>query len=124
MTANPAQAFKILKKMGAPPGQLESATTFTLDSHENLTVEQAAENIAKHFSKISQEFDPLNIDHLPERVQDKLKSPESESKVPFLSTFEVYKTIMAAKKPKSGVPSDLPSKIMAEFAPEIATPAT
>ena len=58
MTANPAQAFKILKKMGAPPGQLESATTFTLDSHENLTVEQAAENIAKHFSKLMAEFVP------------------------------------------------------------------
>ena len=31
--------------------------------------------------------------------------------------------IKLAKKPKSGVPGDLPTKIVTEFAPEIAAPA-
>ena len=33
-----------------------------------------------------------------------------------------YKKIRAAKKPKSGVPNDLPRIITQEFAPELATP--
>ena len=119
---NPGQTFNILKRMGAPPGQIDESATFTLDNHEHLSSLESAEQIAHHFSKISQEFPPLSCDLLPDRVNMKLKSPESESPVPKLEPFDVYRNILAANKPKSGVPWDLPKKIVTEFAPELSTP--
>ena len=105
-STNPAQTISILKKMGAPPGQIDDFGTFTLENQGN----------------VSQEFPPLNHENLPERVCNKIGNPESESAVPRLSELDVYKNIMAANKPKSGVPSDLPRKIVTEFSPELATP--
>ena len=66
---NPGQAYNILKKLGAQPGDCIDSNTFTLPSHESegLSEEQSAERIAEHFAEISQEFPPLNI--LPPNVQ-------------------------------------------------------
>ena len=41
---------------------------------------------------------------------------------PVLDEFDVYQKIKKAKKPKAGVPNDLPRKLIQEFAPELATP--
>ena len=119
---NPGQAYRILKKMGAQPGECGESGTFTLPTHEHLFLEDSAELIAEHFSKISQEFPLLNVQELPERVTLKLKNPESESVIPEISEYSVYKNIMAANKPKSGVPGDLPKKLVTEFGPELSTP--
>ena len=42
--------------------------------------------------------------------------------VPILDELEVYQKIMKAKKPKAGVPGDLPKTLIQEFAPELSTP--
>ena len=57
----PGQAYSILKKMGAQPGDCIDSNTFTLPAHESesLTDLQSAERIATHFAAISQEFVPL-----------------------------------------------------------------
>ena len=60
------------------------------------------------------------METLPERVQQKLISPESESSVPNIEEYEVYNKIKAAKKPKSGVPGDLPRRLVNEFSPELS----
>jgi hypothetical protein len=120
--SNPGQAYNILKKMGAQPGECDDGSNFTLPSHENLTPMESAEKIAEHFSKISREFPPLNMETLPERVRQKLVSPESESKIPLIMEHEVFSRIKSANKPKSGVPGDLPRKLVTEFGPELATP--
>ena len=39
-----------------------------------------------------------------------------------ISDYETYRKICAAKKPKSGVPMDLPKLIVQEFSPELAKP--
>ena len=119
---NPSKAYSILKRMGAQPGECEESNTFTLPEHDDLSVQEAADRIAEHFSKISQEFPPLSTDILPERVNIKLASPESESKIPFIYEYEVYDNIRAANKPKSGVPGDLPRKLINEFGPELSLP--
>ena len=118
---NPGKAYRILKKMGAQPGDCSEGSSFNLPSHEseNLTDEQSAERIAQHFADISQQFPPLNINLLPERVKTKLKS---ESTPPIIEDYEVYEKIKSAKKPHSGVPGDLPRLITKEFAPELAKP--
>ena len=45
-----------------------------------------------------------------------------ESTPPSISELECYQKILAAKKPQSGVPGDLPSALIKEFAVELAEP--
>ena len=103
-------------------GDCIDSNTFTLPGHEdeNLTEEQSAERIADFFAHISQEFPPLDVKLLPLRVQHKLDSDSSP--LPVIDNYDVYQKIRAAKKPKSGVPGDLPRVIVQDFAPELATP--
>ena len=119
---NLAQAYNILKRMGAQPGVLDEKNTFTLPNHQNLTHVEAANKIAEHFSQISREYPPLNSETLPDRVKIKLDSPESESCVPVLMEHQVFEKIKRANKPKSGVPGDLPRKLVTEFGPELSNP--
>ena len=119
---NPGRAYSILKKMGAQPGDCEETNTFTLPTHDNLTIQEATDRIAEHFSKVSREFPPIDEDQLPERVTLKTNSPESESPIPKISEHEVYENIQAANKPKSGVPGDMPKRLVTEFSPELSVP--
>ena len=118
---NPGKAFNILKRMGSMPGDCIDGNTFKLPSHEqeNLSDEQCAEHIADHFAEISNQFPPLDLTSLPARVQTKLQSSD---RPPVVSDHEVYSKIRAAKKPRSGVPNDLPKLLVQEFAPELAKP--
>ena len=117
----PGKAFKILKDMGAQPGDCTDNHGFTLPSYQaqNLSPKEAAERIADHFADISKEFPPLNTECLPERVKMKLLS---ESKPPTISEYECYLKIKSAKKPQSVVPGDLPSQLLKEFSVELAGP--
>ena len=118
----PGQAFKILKSMGAQPGDcLEDTFTFTLPSHQadGLTNKQSAERIAEYFARISAEYEPLIIEKLPKRVISRLSTKSSP---PVISEQACYKKIVAAKKPQSGVPGDLPREMIKEFSVELARP--
>ena len=118
---NPGQAYRILKRLGAQPGDCTDNNTFSLPGHsaQNLTNQESAERIANYFSEISQEFPPLDINLLSPHLQSKL---ESESTPPIIDDYDLYQKIRSAKKPKSGVPGDLPRIIVQDFAPELATP--
>ena len=96
-TTNPGQAFSILKRMGAMPGDSIDSNTFSLPSHErdNLSDDQCAERIAEHFASISSEFPPLDVSTMPDRVQTILLSPVNP---PVVSDHEVYEKVRAAKK--------------------------
>ena len=118
----PGQAFKILKSMGAQPGDcLEDTFTFTLPSHQadGLTNKQSAERIAEYFARISAEYEPLIIEKLPKRVISRLSTKSSP---PVISELACYEKIIAAKKPQSGVPGDLPREMIKEFSVELARP--
>ena len=123
LQTNPGQAYKILKRMGAQPGDCGDTNTFTLPSHEseNLTDEESAERLANYFASISQEYPPFDINCLPAHVQTQL---ETDISPPLISEYDTYLKIMSAKKPQSGVPGDMPRTIINEFAPELATPAS
>ena len=56
--SNPGQAYSVLKRLGAQPGDCTDSNGFTLPSHldDNMTAEQSAEKIANHFTEISQQF--------------------------------------------------------------------
>ena len=121
---NPGQAYRILKRMSAQPGDCTDSNTFSLPSHvaANLTNQEAAERIAEHFSAISQEFTPLDVNNLPSRVKTKLNTAYTEGGPPTVSVQDTLKKINKAKKPKSGVPGDLPAEIVKEFSDELAPP--
>ena len=72
--SKPGQAYNVLKRIGAQPGDCIDGNVFTLPNHEseNLSAEQSAERIAQHFALISQEFPPLDVQSLPACVQIKL----------------------------------------------------
>ena len=120
--AHPGKAYSILKKMVAQPGDCVDANTFTLPRHENLSDEEAAEQIAEHFAAISQEYPPLDVTTLPARVQSKINCEDSAPSGPTVSDYDAYKKIRTAKKPRSGVPYDLPRQIIQEFGPELSKP--
>jgi len=121
--SKPGQAFNILKQMGSQPGDCIDSNTFSLPNHEseNLSAEESAECIATYFASISQEFPPLDISSLPAHVQSKLQCVDSP---PVITEYEAYREIMAAKKPRSGVPNDLPKQMLQEFAPDLALPVS
>ena len=116
----PGKVFKVLKSMGAQPGECKDET-FTLQSHQTdgLTNLESAERIAEYFATISREYEPLRVSRLPDRVKARLRA---KSTPPIISELDCYKKIVAAKKPQSGVPGDLPSKIIKEFSVELASP--
>ena len=47
-------------------------------------------------------------------------TPESESVVPKIRDYEIFNKIRSARKPKAGVPGDLPRRIVSEFSPELS----
>ena len=121
--AKPGQAFSVLKRLGAQPGDCTDSNTFSLPVHESesLAPQECAERIAQHFATISQEFPPVSLELLPRRVQDKIQSGDT---APIISEHETYLKIRAAKKPKSGTQNDLPKSLIQEFGPELAKPVS
>ena len=75
--SKPGKAFGILKSMGSQPGECKENSTFTLPSHQadGLNNKQCAEKIAEYFAEISQEYQPLDVNILPERVGLRLAHP-------------------------------------------------
>ena len=120
-TAQPGKAFGVLKSMGAQPGDCTDDQTFTLPTHqsEGLTDQQSAERIADYFAAISNEYQSLDLELLPPRVQAGLRV---KSIPPIITELECYEKIKAAKKPQSGVPWDLPNTIIKEFSVELGKP--
>ena len=119
--AEPGKAFSVLKSMGAQPGDCTDETSFTLPIYQeaNLTDQECCEKIAQHFASISSEYHPLHPDLLPDRVKARLADGTNP---PFISEYECYVKLKAAKKPRSVIPGDLPSRIVKEFKEELASP--
>ena len=111
---NPSKWYSMAKRLGAEQHSKEAG--LSVDCLKGLNNEQAAEQIAEHFSRISQEYSPLNRDKLPAYLPARgiLKVDESE----------VAERIYKLKSRKSTQPIDLPSKLRKQFACELSTPLT
>ena len=112
--------LKHVKYIAARPGDHDS-TTFSLPEHveSNLTALESSNKICEYFSAISQEYTPLNVPTLPERVRAKLQGDPCQH--PYLSDHTVYEGLKKGKKTCS-VPGDIPIKILEEFLPELTAP--
>ena len=106
----------------ARPGDSPSKS-FDLPEHveRGLSELESAEVIADFFSEISQEYDPLSVQSLPERVRIKLDTDPCDH--PTYLDHEIYQELLGSKKTCS-VPDDIPKDILEEFLPELCTPIT
>ena len=66
-------------------------------------------------------FPPLDPSSLPQHVQEVLNK---DTIPPAISEYDAYCKIVAAKKPRSSVPGDIPRELIQEFAPELSTPVS
>ena len=124
MSAKPGQAYKVLKRMGAQPGDNPEDCSFTLPEYVRLglSADQCADRLAQTFADISQEFPPLVVTNLPTRIQLMLKESENQN-IPYISRQMVEEKLSQAQSSKGGVPGDLPTKLIKEFGPELSVPA-
>ena len=106
--------------MGARLGE-EINSDLNLPHHQNMTSQEISEEIATHFSLISQEYKPLNMLDLSSEIQNKINSINN-SDIPQLTEFQVYKKLKEVKKPNSSVPGDIPKRLVQEFLTELAFP--
>ena len=114
--SKPGQAYKILKRLGARPGENPEDGSFELPQHvkDGLSATQSADRLADVFAAISQEFPPLEISKLPEQVQNKIKQA-NKADVPYISRQMVMEKIKQANNTKGGLAGDLPVKLAKEF---------
>ena len=75
--------------------------------------EQTAEELAKYFNRISDEFEPLGPGDIPTTRPKEL---------PILHDYEVASRIRRFKKPRSTVPGDIFPQLVTQFAEFLAIP--
>ena len=102
------------KRSGAEQGS--ETGELSVDCLKGLSNYQAAEQVAQHFSEISQEYLPLDITKLPAF----LPAPE----VLQVEKSDVAELLYKLKCRKSTQPIDLPSKLRKQFPCELANPLT
>ena len=112
--SNPAKWYSMAKRLGAEDNR--KGGELSVDCLKGLDNQQAAEQVAEHFSKVSQEYSPLDYSKLPAYLpaQEILQVDENE----------VAERLLRLKSRKSTQPIDLPSKLRKEFPCELATPLT
>ena len=112
------------KRISLRPGD-DSSTTFTLPAHidSNFTAQQSAEAIAEYFSKISQEFTPIEEDQSASWLEAETKLNNEPCCHPSILEHQIYNNMKASNITDS-VPGDIPARILKEFLPEFAFPVT
>ena len=110
--------------MSSRPGE-DTSSTFSLQTHidESLTPQQSAERIVKYFSKISQEYTPIENDISAPWMDVQAQLDKAPCSHPLIEEHIVYQNMKNAKKTDS-VPGDIPAQILKEFLQEFSTPIT
>ena len=103
------QAFKNIRFLAGMPSKKD---LFILPGDEFKKPEEIAEKLSIYFSKISQEYCPIDRFKLPERVQLRLNE---KCVIPQISEGELLPILTKMRKTSSTVSGDLPSNIKNEF---------
>ena len=109
MTSWPGKAYSVLKRLGSRPGDHLNDGTFVLPEHEaqGLSVQQTADKIAEHFSAISQEYEPFNIDRLPLEIKEQIVNHIDLSDLPRMDASIVWEKMKNTKVTKSVMPGKI-----------------
>ena len=113
--SNPAKWYSMAKRLGAEQTH-NNGGEISVECLEGLSNQAAAEKVAESFSKISQEYSPMDVGTLPTY----LPAPQP----PKVTLSDVATRIFTLKNRKSTQPIDLPSKIRKQFPWELAIPLT
>jgi hypothetical protein len=111
-------------RVSARPGE-DTSGNISLPTHidANLTPQESAEAIVTYFSKISQEFTPIEEDSSAKWLDAERYINSEPCQHPAIYEHEVFENMKRAKKTDS-VPGDVPASILQEFLPEFASPIT
>ena len=114
--SHPGKAAKVLRNLGAAPGDHQEKD-FTLLRHVEcgLNVEQQREEILKYFARVSQEYPPLNLDDLKDDLRRDLLSAKPPKNVPYLDHISVKEALRTTNHTNSQAPGDLPATLRQEF---------
>ena len=123
LLAKRGQAYKMLKRLGAQPGDNPEDGSFILPEYERLglSAAESADRLAQSFADISQEYPPLVIANLPDHIQALLKEGETQN-IPYVSRQLVEELLDQSDSSNGGVQGDLPTKLIKEFCHEISAP--
>ena len=104
LQAKPGQTYKVLERMGAQPGENPEDGSFLLPEYSRigLSAAESADRLAQSFADISQEFPPLVVSNLPERIKDKLNQRQGQT-VPFVSRQMVEDRLRPVKEGSQGI---------------------
>ena len=123
-TENGMKWMREASRLSARPGE-DQSSTFSLPTHidNNFSPQQSAEAIVKYFSRISQEYVPIEEDTSPRWMEAQIKLSKEPCNHPDIQEHMIYNNMKAAKKTDT-VPGDIPASILKEFLPEFSTPIT
>ena len=112
-TSNISQWYSKVKRMS---GKSDRCTDVNIDEIAQYSDQDQAEELAKHYAKISQEYEPLTKDDFPEYADP------SKFILPEVTPSKVERVIRKMNKKAAGVPGDIPMRIIAKFSLEFAKP--
>ena len=114
--SNPAKWYSKIKRMaGIRKDQAECIFVDELDGYSN---KEQAEKIAKHYSEISNSYEPIDDSEFAEYLDRFRKS----SPVPVVEPRKIHETIRRMNKRAAVVQNDVPMKVISEFSVELAFP--
>ena len=113
-TSNISQWYSKVKRMGGVK-QNQDDQIF-VDELAGLSAVQQAEEIAKHYAKISNEYKHLQNDDIPSHLYETCEKP------PRIEQYEIHERIKKMSSKKSTVKDDFPMKLIKEFSVELSEP--
>ena len=111
---HPSQYYKMARKIGAF-GQ-KTQGKLVIECLEGQEPQAQVQKVAEHFSKISNEYDPVDLSQLPAYLP--------AEKAPQIEVYNVYRRTQSQKRTKSTFPIDLPEALRKEAAEFLAEPLT
>jgi hypothetical protein len=110
--SDPGKWYAMAKKIGAVDKMATGAVQ--VESLANLNNLECAQKIAEHYSKVSNEYSPIDYSQLPCYLP--AQPP------PQVEEHEVYSKLSRVKKTRSTLPCDIPDKLRQECAPFLSGP--
>jgi hypothetical protein len=117
MEAAPGQAWSVLKRMGARPGECGEEAAFSMTEHveKNQSVDESLEKMVSYFSGLSCQHPAMDVELLPARVRTKLMTAADTADIPVITQYDVWQIPQGRHKTNRCVPGDLPPRLRYEF---------
>ena len=115
-TSNPGKWYSKVKRMAGI--QTDAGQNITLEELDGYSHEEQADIIAKHYSDISNEYEPIQ----EQQFSEYFNLLSNENSPPEIQPHEVNKIIGKLNKKSATVQNDIPVKLLCEFSVEISFP--